>query len=229
MTSDFYDIVYYASVLMLIIAIIFGVTNFRSLKKLRLIFLLLILSFIQIFVTEILFLFLINIIPGFIESWRANAFIISNIYTFLEFSIIMAFFKSIIKNKNSSRSIIILFFIGFISYVTPLLTREHKSFVMMKYFSFSSGLIVLLISLFQINRMLKNYNFENKEEVAILIISIGVFLSNIILWPTLVIQSMVEIDFNRFYKLLVIANSSGYIVLYLFSSIAFYGSKSRIY
>jgi hypothetical protein len=221
---------YYASTLTLIIAIIIGIANYKSLKKLKLIFLILILSFIQIFFTEFSFLILNNIIPNIKEKWKSNAFIITNVYTFLEFTLILAFFKSVNKNQNSNNTIIILFFIGVLTYIAPLFTNEYNGFVMLKYFSFSSGITILLLCLFQIKKLLKNYDFEKKDEIEILIISIGIFLSNLILWPTLVIQSIVHINFNRFYDLLVISNSSGYIVLHLFSSIAFYGkNKSRIY
>jgi len=224
-----YLLTYYASVLMLIIAIIIGIIRYKSLKNLKFIFFILLISFFQIFFSEILFITLYNIIANARDQWRANAFIITNIYVIIEFSLILVFFNSLNKNKKIRKSLLVLFTIGILSYLMPLITLDYYSFMMLKYFSFVSGLIIMPINLFVINKLFQNYNIENKDDASNLIMCIGIFLSNIILWPTIIIQSYIHVYFQRFFDLHVIANSIGYFIMYLFSSIAFYGkNKSRV-
>ena len=216
---------YYISVLTLVISIVLGFKNYKRLKNLKFIFYILIFSLIQIFFSEILLLLLDRITPNFLDKWISKAFTITNVYTIIEFCLILGFLYSINQNIKTRKALSILFFLGILAYVSPFFTREYENFIMLKYFSFISGLIILPTSLFQINFLLKAYNTKNKVDNANLIMCIGIFLSNIILWPTIIIQSLVEFDFKRFYELFVIANSIGYTIMYLFSLIIFYGKN----
>ena len=216
---------YYISFLILIIALVLGIKNYERLENLKIIFFILVFSLIQIVFSEILYLIIDRINPNSLANRIEKGFSITNIYTVIEFGLILSFFESINKNQKTRKVYIISFFIGIAAYVTPFLINEYKSFIFFKYFSFVSGFIILAQSLFQINRLLKIFNSKNQTDTANLMMCIGIFLSNIILWPTTIIQSSVVNNFEKYYTLFVIANSIGYIILYLFSSITFYGKN----
>jgi hypothetical protein len=218
-------LLYNISLLILIVAIILGIKNYKRLENLKIILLILILSLIQIFFSEIIFIIFYITNPNSIHYRTENAYLSTNIYTILEFCLILFFLDSISKNPQTRRIYIILFFIGIASYLTPILMNDYKSFLLLKYFSFMSGLIILITTLAQIKLLLKDYNTKNHLDPANLIMCIGIFLSNIILWPIITIQSLVEMDFKNLYSFFVNANSIGYIIMNLFSSVTFYGKN----
>ena len=218
-------LVYYFSILVLISSIIVGIKNYYFLGDLRLMFYVLCLSFCQIFFTEFIVFTFVDKAPEFASIWSQNGFITVNIYSIIEFGFILNFLNSVWKNKKRSIIILLLFVLGIILYVLPLLTRDFTGFKDMKYFSLISGFIILNVTTLQLYKLLKINEDENIHQRSILIMCIGIFLTNTILWPTSIIQSLVKIDFKKFYKLLVIANSSGYLILYFFALISFYGKR----
>jgi hypothetical protein len=228
--NQIHSIIYYSSIILLVFCLILGTKNLKKLGDLRSIYYLLILSFIQILISEILYAILYSLHPELENLWRQNGYKVTNIYIVLEFIIIVTFFQKLKKQKNRITSSALIFVFAAVSYFIPLINEDLNGFIHLKYFSLTSGLIILLLSINRLYSILKIMDYESSEDKTIFWVCLGIFLANIILWPTSVIQSLVKNDFNYYYKLSVIANSTGYIIMYLFSAISFYEkSRSRIY
>jgi hypothetical protein len=86
---------YYISFLILIIALVLGIKNYKRLENLKIIFFILVFSLIQIVFSEILYLIIDRINPNSLANRIEKGFSITNIYTVIEFGLILSFFESI--------------------------------------------------------------------------------------------------------------------------------------
>lgn len=213
------------NILSCIIAIIFGLKNYKRNSINKILFLIPASSLIQILLSEILEF----ISPKLIDNSTEIQHIIVATYSIIEFIIITYFFKKTCYGKNSSKTIsMIRSIILAAAFIELIIMAIKKESISLEYFNLIEGLFIIsylvLDIIKQINRKSFYETFIENEWIS----KSGILLSFIVFWPNSVIQKMIIENISDFYYYLFISNSLGYLILFTFLSLSFYASgKSR--
>lgn len=207
----------------LIVCIGIGLNKFKKLNQNRILILLPIFSIFQILISEIGF--------GFIyEQYHVNEIskISVDLYSFIEFAILLLFFNQISKNvklRNLNKIIIIIACLYYYVYMFHF----YSNYIFMDYFVLLSGLWIEIVSLTHLLYTIKNYELNQLIRNSNSIVTLGIFLSYIIIWPINVLQSLYINYISSYFEFVFISNSLGYYILFSSLILSFYATgKSGI-
>lgn len=206
------------NILIPIICIVIATRNLKKITEAKILIILPILSILQIVITEF-----INTFFNYQNHVNAISKISIDTYTFIEFILIVLFYNHILvyqKIKTANRIILLL---GSLFYCTYLLSYRNI-FALMDYFVLLSGLWIEILTLINLLHTIKNHDLNTLFSNSNNIISLGIFLSYIIIWPTNVMQDLYINNISSYLEFTFISNSLGYFILFSSLTISFYAS-----
>lgn len=206
------------NILIIIICIVTATRNFKNIIEARILLLLPILSFLQIVITE-----LINTFFYHQNHLKAISKTSIDTYTFIEFIVIVIFYNHILRYQKIKKVNRMILLLASLFYFTYLFSYKNI-YALMDYFVLLSGLWIEILVLIHLLYTIKNYDlnilFKNSNNI----ISLGVFLSYIIIWPINVMQDLYLNNISAYIEFIFMSNSLGYFILFSSLTISFYVS-----
>lgn len=201
------------NIIITIVALVKGIKCLKLLKENKILFVIPALSLLQIVLSEVVRFSHLNryIIVN-------NTIVLANIYTTLEYYLIIIFFWKLRKTKVDNVLILIAIISGTIALFFSQYLMQHKDLKNIDIFLFIEGPIIISIALFLIIRAIKYSEQSEYIDDPNTIATFGIFLSFLIIWPTNFLQGYFLKSPFYFYNFLFISNSIGYLILFQFFS-----------
>lgn len=213
-------IVQYVNILTLCITISIGIRSLKSLKQNKILLIIPILSLFQIVFSEIL-----KIIFRSRYNITIQSIVLVNIYTSLEFTLIITFFWKLTQTRKENIIIFSPIIFTLISLLAGDILNIAKDLISFETFLFVEGAIILLIAIYYLIKFMRIKNQSNYFQDSNFISTLGIFLSFLVLWPANISQKYFLKHPNTFYDFLFIANSTAYIIFFSFLSYSFYVTR----
>jgi hypothetical protein len=210
-----------------VISIVIGIKKYNSLKELKILILIPILSLVQNLFVE-LFTFITRDIPYQELDGTLNN-IINKIsvylYIFFEYSIIVFFIIKLFNKKSEKTQAIILYFISILVIIFPVFFFPDKTESYFKYFQILNGLIAQYLIVRYLYLKFSISGLSTELNTPKIISTFGILLSYSLIWPSTLFVPIIEVNIKYLYFYFVSINLIGYLIFFTSLSIAFYGKN----
>lgn len=213
-------VIQYLNLVITSFAIATGIKCSSRLKENKPLLIIPILSILQIIFSEIL-----KIANRRYFNVSNDAIILTNVYICLEFFLLIQFFWKIKKTKKEKLLILISIPTTIASLLFSSKLKFRENLISIEAFHLLAGSIIIILALFFLVYTMKNKNLTFYIQEPNFIAVLGIFLSFLISWPTIIIQNFIMTDADTFVSFFFIANSISYLIFFSFLSYSFYASR----
>ena len=216
-------IVQISNLILLVTTIAYGIVCSKRMKENKILIIVPLISLLQLIISELAS-------SNFYESNKVSYIskFSVDIYSGLEFLILLFFYNRITDSKNLikiNKTLLIatVIFYCFWSY-QPIYIKN----ILIDYFVLVGGLWIEAILLVHFIKQLKTKQLSTLISDPNNIACAGIFLSYIIIWPVNVLQNLYIQYLSSFFSFLFLSNSLGYFIFFIFLITSFHASrKSR--